>query len=124
MAATVSRRMFIGSAATTFAALVLSACGGVGGVANTSTTAPSTPPGSAPRATRQNVLEWAKQASLVLFPSGYNSTIDPVLTTIMQSVIAGKVSVRDAATQAAQQVTALLKKHDDDCQAFGWGVVR
>jgi multiple sugar transport system substrate-binding protein len=66
--------------------------------------------GSAPPTTRQNVLEWAKVAPLITFPIGYNGSIGPVLTKAMSDAIAGKITVQDAATQAAQQVTALLVK--------------
>ena len=65
--------------------------------------------GNEPPTTRQNVLAWAKATSLVTFPHGYNGKIAPVLTQAMQSVMQGKLTVQDAARQAAQQVTALLK---------------
>jgi hypothetical protein len=49
-------------------------------------------------------------APLITFPIGYNGSIGPVLTKAMSDAIAGKITVQDAATQAAQQVTALLVK--------------
>jgi ABC-type glycerol-3-phosphate transport system substrate-binding protein len=66
--------------------------------------------GVAPPTTRQNVLSWAKAAPLVTFPVGYNGKIDPAIKKIVNQAIAGQLSVKDMAAQAAQQVTALLKK--------------
>jgi ABC-type glycerol-3-phosphate transport system substrate-binding protein len=66
--------------------------------------------GVAPPTTRQNVLAWARAAPLVTFPVGYNGKIDPAIKKIVNQAIAGQLSVKDMAAQAAQQVTALLKK--------------
>ena len=66
--------------------------------------------GVAPPTTRQNVLAWARAAPLVTFPVGYNGNIDPAIKKIVNQAIAGQLSVKDMAAQAAQQVTALLKK--------------
>jgi ABC-type glycerol-3-phosphate transport system substrate-binding protein len=66
--------------------------------------------GVAPPTTRQNVLAWAKAAPLVTFPVGYNGNIDPAIKKIVNQAIAGQLSVKDMAAQAAQQVTALLQK--------------
>jgi len=66
--------------------------------------------GEAPPVTRQNVIEWIKQSPLVTFPVGYNGTIAPVATRLVNEAINGQRSVRDTTATMAREITNLLEK--------------